>query len=195
MYRIAVVIILLALTGCAPKVPMLMNEISSLPADAACRMTILPLMDRGSFPRGAAVFYKVLLAELIASGHFQVTEEGDLLELYRQFRIYPNREPSSEQLRMIGGRLGTTLFVGGDILKMNERHKGNFPYVELTVELRFYDGRTGKETWTTYHSRRSEDYQQILHFGRINTMTALAKRMSQEIITLWLEKGMIPCEG
>lgn len=194
MYRIVFIIVLLTLTGCAGKFPAL-QESSSMPVDAACRVTILPFIDKGSFTRGGAVFAKVFLTELIASGHFQVVEEGDVIELYQQFKIFPNQQPDSEQLKKISGRLGTTLFVGGEILKMEEHKQGVYLDPGLTVMLRLYSGQTGEEVWTTYHSRRGKDYQQVLHFGRINTLTSLAKEMSGEIITLWLEKGIIPCAG
>ncbi|MDW7772479.1 MAG: hypothetical protein SCH71_06255 [Desulfobulbaceae bacterium] len=193
MYRILLILVMLALPGCG-KVPMV-HEFASMPGDAACRVALLPLIDKSTYPRGAAVFYKILLSELIASGHFQVVEEGDVLELYRQFKIYPNVQPSSEQLKMIGGRLGTTLFVGGDILRMEEHKTGGFLESNLTVVLRLYEGQSGTQIWTTYHRRRGSDYQQVLHFGRINTLTSLAKEMSREIINLWLEKGMKTCAG
>jgi hypothetical protein len=182
------------LSACSGKTPTV-HELSPLPQDAACRVTLLPLVDKTFYPRGAAVFYKIFMTELIASGHFQVVEEGDVLEIYRQFRIFPNTQPNSRELQMIGGRLGSTIFVGGDILKMEEHREGGFIETEITLVLRIYDGRTGSELWTTYHRRLGSDYQQVLHFGRISTLTALAKMMSREIINFWLEKGMMPCTG
>jgi len=191
---ILAVLILLVLAGCARKVPSV-EEFYAMPAKAACRVTLLPMIDKSSFPRGSVVFYKIFLAELVASGHFQVVEEGDVLELYRQFRMYPNRQPSSEQLKMLSGRLGTTLFVGGDVLEMEENKAGEFIDTKLTIVLQLYDGNTGRKIWTTYHRRRGSDYQQVLHFGRINTVTSLARQVSREIINLWFEKGMTPCAG
>jgi len=187
---------LLILTSCARQVPVV-HELSPMPEGAACRVTVLPLIDKSTYPMGGSVLYKILLTELVASGNFKVVDEGDVLELYRQFRIFPNQQPTSEQLKMIGGRLGSSLFIGGDLLEMDERRAagraGDFLETEMAFVLRLYDGTTGNELWTTYHRRRGKDYQQVLHFGRINSITSLAKMMSREILTKWLEQGMQPC--
>lgn len=186
------IILLSALCGCATKVPMV-EELTSMPEDAACRVVLLPLIDKSNFPQGGSLMYKVLLAELVASGQFQVVDQGDVTKLYQQFRIYPNSMPTGDQLQMIGGRLSATLFIGGDILKMKEMNKGNFVETELTFVLQMYDGSTGRDIWTTYHHRQGTDYKTILHFGQVNTITNLAQKMFQEIINLWIEKGIAPC--
>lgn len=189
---IAIVIVFIFLAGCAREVPRL-YEFADLPENGACKIAVLPLVDKGSYPRGASIVYKVLVAELVASGHFQVVLEGDILELYKQLMIYPNVQPDQEQLKILGGRLGATLFIGGDILKMQERENRNIVETDLTFILRMYDAADGRMLWETYHRRRGDDYQKLLHFGRINTITGLARQMTREVIRLWLENGMIPC--
>ena len=156
-------------------------------------MAVLPFIDKGSYPRGAAILYMVFVSELVASGKFQVVLEGDILDLYKQLMIYPNAQPNQEQLEVIGGRLGAVLFVGGDILKMQQRKSRNTMETDLTFILRIYDGVSGRVLWETYHRRQGDYYQKVLHFGRINTITGLARQMSREVIDLWLEKGMKPC--
>ncbi|NOX80612.1 MAG: hypothetical protein GXP57_05920 [Deltaproteobacteria bacterium] len=164
-----------------------------LPGNSTCRVAVLPFLERGGYPRGAELFYKVFSAELVSAAAFQLVQEGDILDLYRQLTIFPSQEPNLEQLRIIGSRLGVQLFIGGDILKMVERRSGGEVVTELTVVLRLYDGRTGKLLWETYHKRCGRDYRTVMHFGRINTITGLARRMSKEIINLWLEQGMNKC--
>jgi len=187
-----IILIFFVLAGCAREVPKL-YEFAALPEKASCRIAVLPLVDKGNYPRGAAIFYKVFVSELVASGHFQVVQEGDILDLYRQLMIYPNVQPDQEQLKVIGGRLGVVLFIGGDILKMQELHNRNIMETDLTFILRMYDGADGGILWETYHRRQGDYYRKVLHFGRINTITGLARQMSQEVISLWLEKGMMPC--
>jgi hypothetical protein len=94
---------------------------------------------------------------------------------------------------MIGGRLNADLLVRGTVQKMVEEKSGTFSTTELTVILHLYDGRTGQLLWVTYHHRLGSEYQQVMHLGRINTITGLALRMSKEILTDWLEQGMVPC--
>ncbi|HEB51211.1 MAG TPA: hypothetical protein ENI89_11450 [Desulfobulbus sp.] len=192
--RVWAVLLVLLLAGCARQVPTL-YRFADLPARGSCRIALLPLVDKGSYPRGATILSKVLRSELVSSGHFRVVQEGDILDLYRQLLLYPNRQPNQEQLRIIGGRLGIGLFVGGDILEMRQgQAKGGIaPDTDLTMILRIYDGGTGRLLWSTYHRRQGSHYQKVLHFGRINTVTGLARQMAREVIGLWLEEGMEPC--
>ena len=190
--RCWIVISFLLLAGCGRQVPTL-YRFADLPAEDTCRIALLPLVDRGNYPRGATILYKILLTELVAAGHFKVVQEGDVLDLYQQLLIYPNRQPTQEQLSIIGGRLGVGLFVGGDILEMQQQKSSFATETDLTFVLRIFDGRSGRMLWTTYHRRRGDYYQKVLHFGRINTITGLARKMVEEVIDLWLEEGMVPC--
>lgn len=187
-----IVILWVLLAGCAREVPKL-YDFAGLPEKGTCRIAVLPFIDKGSYPRGAVILYKVFVSELVASGNFKVVLEGDIRELYKQLMIYPNAQPNQEQLEVIGGRLGAVLFIGGDILKMQQRKSRNTMETDLTFILRIYDGISGRVLWETYHRRQGDYYQKVLHFGRINTITGLARQMSREVIDLWFEKGMTPC--
>ena len=183
---------LVALTGCSRKMPVL-QKFSSPPEQAACKIAILPFTDQGSYPEGSEIFYKIFFTELVSSGHFTVIPEGNVRDLYKQLKMYPNRQPRQDQLEIIGGRLGATLFIGGDILSMKEESDGTRKKTQLTVVLHLYDARTGKIFWATYHRRQGHEYHQVLHFGRINTITTLARQMADEIIDLWRENGLQSC--
>jgi len=184
--------VLFFLIGCSATSPRL-NKIAPLPGDFSCRVAVLPFIDHGRYPRGSQLFHTVFSSELVSSADFHLVQEGDLLDIYRQLRIYLTREPTQEQLRMIGSRLGVQLFIGGDVLQMTEKKSGRDIVTEITVVLRIYDGKSGKILWNTYHKRRGKDYQTVLHFGRINTITGLARNVSKEIIKLWLDQGMTQC--
>jgi polysaccharide biosynthesis protein PelC len=180
------------LSGCSEKLPLL-QTFYELPEDSSCRIAVLPLSNQSLYPEGGKILYKILLSEIVATGLFSVVSEGDVLELYQQLRMYPGMKPTLEQRKIIGGRLNASIFIGGDILAMLEENDGAYLKTKMTLVLRLYDGQDGKMFWATYHRRQGEDYRQVLHFGRINTITTLARMMAGEIITLWKEKGMQPC--
>ncbi|MBU1232960.1 MAG: hypothetical protein KKD01_11780 [Proteobacteria bacterium] len=188
----SLILFLSLLAGCGKEVPVL-QKLEALPAQGSCKIAVLPFLDKISYPQGGAIVYKVFFSELVATGRFQVFPEGDIQELYQQLLIYPIQQPNREQLEMIGGRLNPDLFIGGTILKMEERKQGDYVDTELTLILHLYDGKSGQLLWSTYHRRLGSEYQQIMHLGRINSITGLARRMSQEIIADWLEQGMTTC--
>ena len=190
---IRILFILLLLSGCSTKMPVL-QTFSEVPAEATCRVAVLPFTDRSSYPEGAEIFYKIFSSELINSGVFSVLPEGNITDLFTQLKMYPGRLPTKEQLEMIGGRLDATIFIGGDILAMQEDSSGKFMKTKMTVVLRLYNGKNGEMFWATYHRREGREYRQLLHFGRINTITTLAREMAREIINLWQKNGMQPCQ-
>lgn len=183
---------LLLSCGCAGRGPLL-QELGQLPPDAGCRIAVLPFINRGDYPGGNELLYKVFIAELGGSGQFLLVNEADILKVYQQLAIYPTRMPDENQLQVIASRVGATLFVGGDILRMAERPAGSEVHAELSVVVRLYDGQTGCVLWETYHKRRGRDYKSVLHFGQINTVAGLSKQMVREMIELWIESGMKAC--
>lgn len=185
-------ILFLLLQGCGRQVPVV-KKLSQLPLKKSCKLGVLPFINESSYPQGEAIVSKIFLSELVVSDRFQLFPEGDIRELYRQLLLYPNQQPNQEQLKMIGGRLNPDLLIGGILQKMYEKKTDNFVDTELTLLLQLYDGSSGQLLWSTYHRRKGSEYRQFMHMGRINTITGLARRMSQEIITDWLKQGMTPC--
>jgi len=182
----------LLLTGCAEKYPRL-EIIAPLPENPSCRVAILPFAYQGDFPRGENILYKVFIAEMAAVPGFDVVAEGDVLQLYKQFRLFPTDQPNEEQLRLLAQRLDAETLVLGDILRMTEMDNGSEVSTELTLILNLHAGDSGKLLWSTYHKRQGEDYRNVLHYGRVNSMSGLARRMTNEIITVWIENGMKQC--
>ena len=182
----------LLLTGCAEKYPRL-EVIAPLPDNPSCRVAILPFAYQGDFPRGENILYKIFIAEMAAVSGFDVVAEGDVLQLYKQFRLFPQDQPNEEQLRLLAQRLGAETLVLGNILRMVEMDSGDEVSTELTLVLNLHEGASGKLLWSTYHKRRGEDYRNVLHYGRVNTMSGLARRMTNEIISIWIENGMKQC--
>lgn len=180
------------LTGCAEKYPRL-EVVAPLPEGPSCRVMILPFAYQGDFPRGENILYKAFIAEMAAVPGFDVVAEGDVLQMYKQFKLFPKDQPNEEQLRLLAQRLGAETLVLGDILHMTEVDSGGEVSTELTLILNLHAGDSGKLLWSTYHRRQGEDYRNILHYGRVNTMSGLARRMANEIITVWLENGMKQC--
>lgn len=192
LHSFLLVFCLVLTTGCGGRMPLL-QELAPLPPDAGCRIAVLPFINRGDYPGGNELLYKVFTSELAGSGQFQLVNEADILKVYQQLGIFPTRMADERQMQVIASRLGVTLFAGGDILRMAERPAGNEVNVELSLVIRLYEGKTGDMVWETYHKRRGRDYKSVLHFGQINTVAGLSKQMVGEIIDMWIENGLEAC--
>ncbi|MHB8790710.1 MAG: hypothetical protein ACYDBT_12605 [Desulfobulbaceae bacterium] len=179
------------LAGCAGSFPRL-EVLDSLPDTPHCRVAVLPFVYQGDFPRGENIVYKAFVAEMAAVSGVDVVSEGDVLQMYKQFQLFPKNLPNKDQLRAMAQRLRAETVVTGEILRMNEV-EADVVNTELTLVINLYAGESGKLLWTTYHRRRGEEYRNVLHYGRVNSMSGLARRMSSEILTLWIENGMKQC--
>ena len=134
------------------------------------------------------------MAEMIRTGHFDVAQEGDIRDIYDQIKLLPGQQPSIEQIRLLGSRLGAQAIITGSVITMGEQRQFLGMKPSLAVHVNILDAHTGKILWSTYHHREGADYRKVMHFGMVNTVTSLAQHVSQEILTLWFDKGFKGCE-
>jgi hypothetical protein len=181
-------------SGCAGSGAPQHRQMAALPSGAVCRVAVLPFVNDSDFLNADAVLAKVLSARLQDSTDYLLAQDGDVLKAYRQLGLLPGRVPDLEQLQIIADRVDARLLISGIVLEMREDrgdHGSVNPVIVLEVQIR--DGRSGEVLWTTFHRRQGADYKKTMHFGSIHTITGLSRRMVDEVITLWLKKGLTQC--
>jgi hypothetical protein len=185
--------------GCSTLLPQrnqlpLHRQSAPLPSESACRVAVLPFLNDSDFPLGDAIFNKVFTAQFQESGDHLVIQEGDILKVYQQLHILPGEAPALEQLQIIADRVNAQLLITGIVLEMREtpgEHGTVNPMLIVEIEIR--DGRSGEALWTTFHRRQGTDYKKVMHFGTLYTVAGLSRQMAEEIINLWIEKGLPQC--
>lgn len=176
-------------TSCSQKNPSI-EQIAPLPK-SICRVAILPFINHTGYRDGDILFYRVFDAELSRSGEFDVIPEGDIRRAFRQVRLTPGaKEPDYDQLRIMGDYLKADVLVGGNILQMEELTQDNESIPYITVRLELLDAKKGRTIWTIYHKREGSQFRKVMHFGVINTITQLAKLVSNEILMQWTSMGL-----
>lgn len=189
---LAVFLLLIFLSACGVKQPKL-QKLAPLPEGNICRVAVLPFINDTEYKEGERIFYRVLIAELVRGGNFLVAQEGDVRNIYRQLKIYPNEELDIEELRIIANRLDVQLLVSGNIIEMSGMMVGNrlsIPKFSVKIDVL---SETGGFLWSTYHRRTGDDSRKILHFGVINTATELVRMVVQDIIEVWFDEGLKKC--
>jgi polysaccharide biosynthesis protein PelC len=156
---------------------------------------VLPFVNETDYPLANSIAYKVFLAEFSTLGNYLVAQEGDVLKVYQQLRLLPGETPAPEQLGVLGSRLGVQLLITGRVLEMRE-NPGEHASVNpvLAVSVRLHEGPTGEGLWSTYHRREGTEYRKAMHFGKIHTVTGLSRQVAREIIQLWIQRGLTPCD-
>ena len=159
-----------------------------------CRIAVLPFSNQTGYPLADTIFYRVFVAELLENGHYLISQEGDVRKIYRQMRVIVGQSPDIEQVRALAGRLGAQLIISGSVLEMRDKTKyGRKLDPTMGVIIRIMDGESGRTLWTTFVRREGKEYRKILHFGVIHTVSALAARVSDEIIAAWFKEGLQKC--
>ena len=180
--------------GCATQVP-IHRQLASLPPGPICRVGVLPFINDSDFPLGDTVVNKIFAAEFQKSGNYLVIQEGDILKVYQQLHILPGETPTLEQLQIIADRISAQLLISGIIMEMREdrgEHGTVNPLIIMEIQMR--SGSSGEVLWTAFHRRHGTDYNKTMHFGTIHTVTGLSRQMADEIINLWLNKGLKQCD-
>lgn len=158
-----------------------------------CKMAVLPFINETEYPEGDIIVYRIFTSELVNFDSYRLTQEGDIRKIFQQMEIYPNQPPSYEQIRSMGDRLGVGIVVTGKIVTMSDGDPGRGELPSLALSLKVFDTRAGTTLWTTYFHRTGDQYRKVMHFGLVNTINALAQRMSQEILNSWLTVGFNRC--
>ncbi len=185
--------LLVALLGCGKRLP-LTYESPLAGKVRVCRVAVLPFTNETTYPLGGTLLYRIFLGEMVATGRFRVVNEGDVRRLMLRQRLMPGETPGKEFYRALVENLGVEALITGRVVEMEEVRKGRGvePRVAFWLEVR--DARSGKVVWSTYSRRRGGDYRKVMHFGVVNTVTALVKKMCDEVLKNWEKEGLGGCE-
>ncbi len=183
-----------ALTGCGGEKPYV-QEFSARTTGDRQGIAVLPFVNRSGYDQGAKIVYRLFLVELVQQCNWRVALEGDVYKIYRQMRLKPWDVLDIEQLRVIAVRLGVDTLIVGEVLEMDEKVTQSGVSPALSIQVRVYDGKSGLLQWSSLYRREGGDYQKMMHFGMVNTVSELGKKMVQEILGAWKEKGLLACAG
>jgi hypothetical protein len=144
--------LLLGCISCAPSPPSVEKNVA-YEGNGVCRVALLPFINDSRFDQGGIIVQRIMGAELSSTAGIEVASEGDVWNLYRELRIFPNQHPDIEQMMVIGSRLGVQLIITGRIAEMEEKMGDNYVTPVLALTFDVHDGKSGKTMWTTYHRR------------------------------------------
>ncbi len=182
----------LILAGCGRQAPHLQRY--SLNPIQTCRVGILPLINKTDYNQGDKILYRILLSQLVSQQTWDITLEGDVIDLYRELHIKPWTHPSPGQLQIIASRLNADILIGGEILQMRETMEGNYINPHIELQLSVYNSTTGTRLWSTYHKKQGTDYRKVMHFGINNSVSQLGHNIIKEILLLWKEEALLQCQ-
>ena len=186
-------LLILAVTSCAMNGSPRLIKLGVMPKEKVCRLAVLPFVNETDFELGGLIFYRIFMSELVSSGNYVVSQEGDIRKIYGQLKISHKEAPTFEQVRILADRLNVQLLITGKVVDMAETVIEQESRPSLSVDLQIIQADPARILWTTHHRSEGERYRKVMHYGMENTITGLAKRVSSEIMELWFSEGFNRC--
>ncbi|MCK4536752.1 MAG: hypothetical protein KAT93_07040 [Desulfuromonadales bacterium] len=188
-----IVLLLLAGSGCTlqsgPQV-----YLSAATADKSlCKIAVLPFTNETEQKTAAVQVYRIFISELIASGIYRVEPEGEVYFFMNRNRLRLGDILDSQTYAELAQQLEVDAVVRGRVIELEDKRgrSGSVPHCALQIDL--VSAENGALLASVYHRRSGDDYQKILHFGTIRTVSGLVAQVSREVITAWQEKGLSHC--
>lgn len=186
-------LLIITLTSCGMNGAPRLIKLGVMPKESVCKLAVLPFINETDFELGGLITYRIFMSELLSSGNYVISQEGDILKIYNQLKISHKDAPTFEQVRILADRLDVQLFITGRVIDMAETIIEQESRPSLAVDLQIIQVDPARILWTTYHRSEGERYRKVMHYGMENTITGLAKRVSSEILELWFSEGFNRC--
>ncbi len=154
-----------------------------------CKVALFPFYNESSVPTAGFLLYRIFLAELAKSNLFQLVGEGDVRDFLIQRRLFPNAEITPSILSSLRENLKIDGIITGCVISL--KTKGKEPEASFWIKL--IDVKSGRILWYIYYSKKGGDYRKVMHYGFVDTITELLKKMCEEVIEEWRKSGLSGC--
>ncbi len=189
------IFLFLLLTGCAGQGALQTRVMANAEPESVCRVAVLPFDNWTRADQAGVTGQRIFHGALVNSGRFEVQPEGNVSLFRLRHRLLPGDLLESFHYADLQEKLQIDAVVQGRLTEVGMdlgRGPGAVPVVAM--QLKLYDVRRGQLVLQSLHHRWGDEYRRAMHFGNVTTITGLMARMSQEIITDWIEKGVAKCQ-
>ena len=144
---------------------------------------ILPFENRSAARVAPRVVGELLAQRLAASEGFRVVEAAEFRNAMVAAGVYGIRTGDPDELKKLGAKVGTNLFVRGTIYAYKDVLPGSgVTTPEIELQLTLVDVAAGKVLWTSSLARKGLDYSGLLELGAISNAVTLADQVVAEMI-------------
>lgn len=178
------------LAGCAGN-PRLQTRVVAAAETNICSVAVMPFENWTRKSELSLLASRWLASELVQSQRFNMVQEGNVGMFLLRERLLPGTLLYKDHYDTLDKQMDVDAVIQGRVVDagMVSRHGSELvPYLSLHVDI--YDARTGQLLLNSVHQRWGDDYRKIMHFGVETTSSGLMKKMAQEIINDWFDKGV-----
>lgn len=178
----ATCLMLIVFLSCCPKLPRIYVRPGSGLSDLK-KIAVLPLDNLSGEEAAGEQMTEIFVMELMRAGRFDVAEPGRVKKAMKERRIRTTRDMDLEAAKWLGENLDLNLILVGSVLEFRVQEYQNKRVPVVTVILRLVQANTGTTLWATYASRKGDDRETLFGWGRITSLSQLAKEVASEMVS------------
>ena len=139
---------------------------SSLPVHARPRIAVLPLEDLSGEMDAAVGFSRLLFAEIVRSGRWDVVESGVVEGVMDSLSLRDGATLTRAQVQVLGERLAATHLLTGTLLESERVKMGDGEVPAVGAVLKLLEVSTTRAVWAESRFYTGEDRETVFGWGR-----------------------------
>jgi TolB-like protein len=172
--------LLATIAGCAGSSRSLLR--TGLPLHERPRIAVLPLEDLSGEMDAAVGFSRLLFAELVKSGRWDVVESGVVEGVMDSLSLRDGGSLTRSQIRSLGERLSATHLLTGTLLESDRVKTGDGEVPAVGAVLKLVEVSTARAVWAEARFHTGEDRETVFGWGRERNPQMVAGTLASEMI-------------
>jgi len=146
------------------------------------KVAVLPFDNLSGEEGAGEKMTEIFSIELLRSKKFILVEPGQVRKVMMEKRIRTTRDIDLEAVRWLKEKLNLDLILVGSVLEFQMQKFDAREVPVVTVISRLVDADTGVTIWAAYQSRRGNDKETLFGWGRVNSLSRLARIVASQMI-------------
>jgi TolB-like protein len=146
------------------------------------KIAVLPFDNLSGEEDAGEKITEIFTVELLRMGSFSVAEPGRVKKAVMEKRIRTTRDMDIEAIKWLGESLEVDLILAGSVLDFSVEESANKKVPMVTVISRLVQAESGVTVWTGYQSRQGDDKESLFGWGRITSLSELARLAVSEML-------------
>jgi hypothetical protein len=128
---------------------------------------------------------KIVVAELLALGTFEVVEPGTVVRVLRAERVESIEGLGPAEMTKVGTALKADVLFVGAVVDFADNRSGSTPSPEVTIQLRMVESQSGVTVWSSSKTRSGAGTMtRLFGIGGDSVTEAARQLVHQELRTL-----------
>ncbi len=147
------------------------------------RIAVFPFYNRSNTMNAGEIVTKAFIGELYHSEKFEIEFPGNVKKFIVGERIIIRKGIGADNIKLIGKRLNVDAVIIGCVKKYeSEGKKKDAKIPVISVDVRMIHTDSCSILWIGQNYSRGDNYETIFGIGRIRSLSALSRKLVNELI-------------